>query len=68
MPVNFAKTHITDELIYAQEYDGIAITDYQLHHLKELVNNPKIKSILVFPFSGKPEETAYSLKNFKKLN
>jgi hypothetical protein len=28
--------------------------------VKELVNNPKIKSLLVFPSSGKPEETSAS--------
>ena len=37
---------------------GVAISEKQLYRLKELVNNPKIKSVLVFPTSGKPEETA----------
>lgn len=50
------------ELNYAQNYEGVAISDQQLYRLKELVDNPKIKSILVFPSSGKPEETAASVK------
>ena len=29
-----------------------------LSRLKEIVNNPAIKSVLVFPASGKPEATA----------
>jgi DTW domain-containing protein YfiP len=37
---------------------GIAITEKQFHRLKEIVNNPAIKSVLVFPASGKPEATA----------
>ena len=50
------------EVDYAQKYAGIAITDRQLHRLPEIVANQKIKGILVFPLSGKPEETASSLK------
>ena len=59
---NFAK-----ELEYAQAQVGIAITDNQLHRLSELVDNPKIKSILVFPLSGKPEETAAKVKNLVQV-
>lgn len=53
-----------EELNYAENYAGVAISDQQFSRLKELVNNPKIKSILVFPASGKPEEAAASLKTF----
>jgi hypothetical protein len=42
----------------------VAISDQQLYRLKELVNNTKIKSVLLFPSSGKPEETAASIKKF----
>ena len=52
------------ELDYAEKYAGVAISDQQMHRLKELVNNPKIKSVLLFPSSGKPEETAASLQKF----
>ncbi|WP_299410889.1 family 10 glycosylhydrolase [Acaryochloris sp. IP29b_bin.148] len=55
---NFAK-----ELEYAQAQVGIAITDNQLHRLQGLVEDPDIKGILVFPLSGKPEETAVKVKN-----
>lgn len=50
------------ELDYAKKYDGIAITDKQLHRLQELANNKNIDSVLVFPLSGKPEETASRVK------
>ncbi|ACC78805.1 family 10 glycosylhydrolase [Nostoc punctiforme] len=59
----YNDSNFVEELNYAQKYAGVAITDRQLGRLKELVDNPKIKSILVFPFSGNPEETASSLKN-----
>ncbi len=36
--------------------------------VKELVNNPKIKSLLVFPSSGKPEETSASSKKFTSIS
>ncbi|MDJ0845515.1 family 10 glycosylhydrolase [Crocosphaera sp.] len=51
------------ELNYAKKYDGIAITDQQLHRLEELANNKNIDSVLVFPLSGKPEETASRVKH-----
>lgn len=47
-----------EELEYARQYSGIAITDRQLQHLPELVKNPKIKNIFIFPFSGDPENVA----------
>ncbi|WP_392535039.1 family 10 glycosylhydrolase [Nostoc sp. C117] len=59
----YNDSNFVEELNYAQKYAGIAITDRQFGRLKELVDNPKIKSILVFPFSGNPEKTASSLKN-----
>ena len=58
----YNEANFKEELNYAKNYAGIAITDRQLHRLKELVDNHAIKSILVFPLSGKPEETASSLK------
>lgn len=50
------------ELSYAENYAGVALSEKQLHHLKELVKNTKIKGILVFPFSGKPEQAAALVK------
>lgn len=50
------------EVDYAQQYDGIAISDQQLHRLPEIVANDKIKGILVFPNENSPEETASKLK------
>jgi uncharacterized lipoprotein YddW (UPF0748 family) len=57
---NFAQ-----ELEYAENYAGVAISDKQFHRLKTLIDNPKIKSILVFPSSGKPEETASASVKFR---
>jgi uncharacterized lipoprotein YddW (UPF0748 family) len=58
----YNDANFTQELDYAEKYEGVAISDQQLSRLKELVNNPKIKSVLLFPTSGKPEETAASIK------
>lgn len=57
---NFAQ-----ELEYAENYAGVAIYDKQFHRLKALIDNPKIKSVLVFPSSGKPEETAGASVKFR---
>ncbi len=64
----YNEANFKDELNYAKNYAGIAITDRQLHRLKELVDNQAIKSILVFPLSGKPEQTASSLKSLTQNN
>lgn len=58
----YNESGFTEEVNYAQKYDGIAISDNQFHRLKELIDNNKIKSILIFPLAGKPEETASRLK------
>ncbi|WP_293333286.1 family 10 glycosylhydrolase [Microcoleus sp. CAWBG58] len=57
----YNDANFNQELDYAKNYAGVAISDKQLSRLKELIDNPQIKSILVFPSSGKPEETAASL-------
>ncbi|MEH1935248.1 MAG: family 10 glycosylhydrolase [Nostoc sp.] len=64
----YNEANFKEELNYAKNYAGIAITDHQLHRLKELVDNDAIKSILIFPFSGKPEETASRLKSLTQNN
>ncbi|OUL30721.1 hypothetical protein BV372_21685 [Nostoc sp. T09] len=64
----YNEANFKEESNYAENYAGIAITDRQLHRLKELVDNQAIKSILVFPLSGKPEETASSLKSLTQSN
>jgi uncharacterized lipoprotein YddW (UPF0748 family) len=47
-----------DEMGYVEQYAGIAIAQNQLHRLKELANNPKVKGILIFPIDGHPEQAA----------
>ncbi|GAB1545122.1 hypothetical protein NUACC21_77980 [Scytonema sp. NUACC21] len=64
----YNEANFKEELNYATNYDGIAITDRQLHRLKELVYNPAIKSILVFPLTGKAEETASNLRSLTQNN
>ncbi|MUG96296.1 family 10 glycosylhydrolase [Scytonema sp. UIC 10036] len=65
---NDNETNFKEELNYAKKYAGIAISERQFHRLKELVDNPAIESILVFPLAGKPEETASTLKTLTQNN
>lgn len=57
----YNDANFQQELNYAKNYEGVAMSDKQFHRLKELVNNPAIKSVLVFPESGKPEVAAAAL-------
>ena len=50
------------EVNYAENYNGIAITDRQLHRLPEILDNNKIQSILVFSLEGKAEKTASAIQ------
>ena len=54
----YNDANFPEELNYVKNSAGITITEKQFHRLKEIVNNPAIKSVLVFPASGKPEATA----------
>ncbi len=65
---DYNEANFQEELKYAKNYAGIAIADRQLNHIKELADNPEIKSVLVFPLAGKPEETAASLKSLTQNN
>jgi Glycosyl hydrolase-like 10 len=58
----YNEANFKEELAYAEQNAGIAITDNQLQHLPELIKNPKIKGIFIFPFSGKPEAVALGLR------
>ncbi|MCG6134491.1 MAG: family 10 glycosylhydrolase [Nostoc sp. LLA-1] len=58
----YNDANFQEELKYVKNSAGIAISDQQFNRLKELINNPEIKSILVFSSDGKPKETAYKLK------
>jgi uncharacterized lipoprotein YddW (UPF0748 family) len=64
----YNDANFNQELDYAEKYAGVAISDKQLYRLKELVNNTNIKSVLVFPTSGNPEEIAGSIKKFTPLS
>jgi uncharacterized lipoprotein YddW (UPF0748 family) len=70
---DYNEKNFKDELNYVVNYQGVAITENQLHRLKELTDNPRIKSILIFPLAGKPEDTAARVHktiqgNLTKLN
>ncbi len=65
---DYNEKNFKDELNYAVNYAGVAITDGQLHRLKELTVNPKIKGILIFPLAGKPEETAARVQKIDREN
>ncbi|MDX2244793.1 MAG: family 10 glycosylhydrolase, partial [Leptolyngbyaceae cyanobacterium bins.302] len=60
----YNDANFNQELDYAQTYAGVAISDQQMGRLKTLVNDPKIKSILIFPMTGKPEAAAAMVKKF----
>jgi uncharacterized lipoprotein YddW (UPF0748 family) len=51
----YNEDNFNQELEYVKQYDGIAITERQFGRLEELVKNPEVKSILIFPLSGEPE-------------
>lgn len=60
----YNDNNFQDELAYAEEHSGVAITENQLHRLDELVKNENIESILIFPSQGNPEEAAGLVKNY----
>ncbi|MBZ8179818.1 family 10 glycosylhydrolase [Oscillatoria salina] len=59
----YNEENFQEELKYVKQTDGIAITERQFHHLENLVNNPEVKSILIFPLDGQPESTVSKLNN-----
>jgi len=64
----YNEKNFKEEVIYAQKYDGIAITDNQLGRLTTIINDPKIKSVMIFPLAGQPEKTASNIQTFVKNN
>jgi uncharacterized lipoprotein YddW (UPF0748 family) len=51
--------NFTPEMNYAEQFDGLGITDNQFHRLEEIVNNKKIRGILIFPLHNeKAKDTA----------
>ena len=60
----YNEKNFSAEVNYAENYDGIAITDRQLHRLPEIIENNKIQNILIFSLKGKPETT---VSNIQKL-
>ncbi len=64
----YNDANFKQELEYAVNYQGVAISDQQLNRLPELIGNPKIQSILVFPSDGKPEQTAAAVKKLIPSN
>ncbi|WP_254565965.1 family 10 glycosylhydrolase [Oscillatoria sp. HE19RPO] len=58
----YAEENFAEELPYVEAYDGISITERQFNRLEELVRNPKVDNILLFPLSGEPEKMADEVK------
>ncbi|MCT7987166.1 family 10 glycosylhydrolase [Laspinema olomoucense] len=58
----YADENFAEELPYVEAYDGISITERQFNRLEELVMNPKVDNILLFPLSGNPEKMADEVK------
>ncbi len=64
----YNDANFNQEITYAEKYAGIAISEQQLYRLKALVDNPKIKSVLIFSDSGKPEATAALIQRFTPIS
>jgi hypothetical protein len=64
----YNEKNFKEELIYAQKYDGIAITDNQLARLTTIIKDPKIKSVMIFPLAGQPQKTAANIQTFVQNN
>ena len=60
---NYNEKNFQAELDYIKQYGGIAITSKQFHRLPEILANKSIENVLIFPLSGKPEETAAKVKS-----
>lgn len=58
----YSEPTFRQELAYAENSAGIAITDKQLHRLPALLKNPKIKGIFIFPLTGNPRMAAANLQ------
>ncbi len=58
----YSEPTFRQELAYAENSAGIAITDKQLHRLPALLKNPKIKGIFIFPLTGNPRTAAANLQ------
>jgi uncharacterized lipoprotein YddW (UPF0748 family) len=58
----YNEKNFQEELIYAQKYDGIAITDNQLGRLTTIIKDPKIKNVMIFPLLDQPEKTASKIQ------
>jgi uncharacterized lipoprotein YddW (UPF0748 family) len=58
----YAEENFEDEMHYVEAYDGISITERQFNRLEELIRNPKVDNILLFPLSGEPEQMAEKVK------
>ena len=54
----YNDANFNDELSYIESSGGVAISDNQLHRLNDIINNPNIESVLIFPTTGDPETAA----------
>ena len=53
-----------DEVNYAEEFSGVAITENQFHRLNDLLRNERIESILIFPSRGNPDEALNMMRQY----
>ncbi len=63
---NYNEKNFNAELNYIKQYGGIAITNQQFHRIPEILDNQSIENVLIFPLSGKPEETAIEVNSLTK--
>jgi uncharacterized lipoprotein YddW (UPF0748 family) len=62
----YNDANFEDELGYVRQSEGVAIADNQLHRLKQVAADPTVKSVLVFPTDGMPEQAAERVRNALK--
>jgi uncharacterized lipoprotein YddW (UPF0748 family) len=60
----YNEGNFKDELNYAKTYGGVAISEKQYHRLKDLLKDPQIRNILIFPLDGNPEAAVNSLQPY----
>ena len=63
---NYNEKNFQAELDYIRQYNGIAITDNQFHRLPKILADKSIESVLIFPLSGKPEQTAAKVNSLTR--
>ena len=58
----YNDNNFDEEMAYVSQVEGIAVSDAQFGRLGAIANDPRVKSVFLFPSNGNPEETAARFK------